>query len=177
LQEREQIYGNNQVDKIRLKTLWEHCKEALEDFILRVLIVVGIANIILALIIEAHERHIAWIEGFAILVSVFIVTIVTALNNMKKEQEFARLNEEAESGKKITIIRNGKPLDNRGIDEVLVGDLILIKSGMEIAGDGLVVEGYSLQLDESSMTGETKPMNKEPIEICLKKKLDIQKNK
>lgn len=177
LAEREQIYGNNQVDKIKLKTFWEHCKEALEDFILRVLIVVGIANIVLALIIEAHERHIAWIEGFAILVSVFIVTMVTALNNMKKEQEFARLSDEAESGKKITIIRNGKPLDNRGIDEVLVGDLVLIKSGMEIAGDGLVVEGYSLQLDESSMTGETKPMNKESIDVCLKKKLDIQKTK
>ena len=177
MDEREQIYGNNHVEKIVLKTFWEHCKDALEDFILKILILAGVADIVLHLIVAEGEREIAWVEGFAILVSVFIVTVVTAINNMKKEKEFARLNEEAESGKKITILRNGKTLDNRGIDEVLVGDLVLIKSGMEIAGDGLVVEGYSLQLDESSMTGETKPMTKESIEACLKKKLDLQKTK
>lgn len=175
--ERESFYGNNKTDKIHLKTFWEHCKDALEDFILRILIVAGIADIVLELIIAEGEREIAWIEGFAILVSVFIVTVVTALNNLKKEREFARLNEEAESGKKITIIRNGKMLDHRGIDEVLVGDLIQIKSGMEVAGDGLVVEGFSLQLDESPMTGETKPMNKESIDNCLRRKLDLQRTR
>jgi len=171
--EREQIYGNNKTDKMHLKTFWEHCKDALEDFILRVLIVAGIADLILELIIAKDEREIAWIEGFAILVSVFIVVVVTAANNLKKEREFSRLNEEAESGKKITLIRNGKTLDQCRIEEVLVGDLLLIKSGMEIAGDGLVVEGFSLQLDESSMTGETKPMNKESIDVCLQKKKQL----
>jgi Ca2+ transporting ATPase len=175
--EREKVYGNNKVEKLVLKTFWEHCKEALEDFILRILIVAGIADIILEMIIATGEREIAWIEGFAILVSVFIVTVVTAGNNLKKEKEFARLNQEAESGKKISIIRNGNILDNQGLGDVLVGDLVIIKSGMEIAGDGLVVEGFSLQLDESSMTGETKPMSKESIENCLHKKIEMQKSK
>ena len=175
--EREGIYGNNKAEKLQLKTFWEHCKDALEDFILRILIVAGIADIVLELIIAEGERQIAWIEGFAILVSVAIVVLVTAVNNLKKEREFARLNEEAESGKKITVIRGGKTLDNLGIGDVLVGDLVLIKSGMEIAGDGLVAEGFSLQLDESSMTGETKPMNKDTIDNCLRKKLDLQRTK
>lgn len=59
------------------------------------------------------------------------------------------------------------------MESVLVGDLVVIRSGMEIAGDGIVVEAFSLMLDESSMTGETKPMQKETISKCEEKKLRL----
>lgn len=45
--------------------------------------------------------------------------------------------------------------------DILVGDIILLKSGIEIPGDGVMVQGFSVQIDESSMTGETKPMKKD----------------
>lgn len=57
-----------------------------------------------------------------------------------------------------------------------MGDLIKLKAGNEIPGDGIIVQGYSVTADESSMTGETKPMRKEPIEICVDKKKELEKN-
>lgn len=62
--------------------------EAFDDFILRVLFVAGIISIPLNTWADEDHRSIAWIEGFAILVAVFIVVIVTALNDLKKEREF-----------------------------------------------------------------------------------------
>lgn len=56
-----------------------------------------------------------------------------------------------------------------------MGDLIILKSGNEIPGDGILIQGYSLTADEASMTGETKPMAKDSLENCLKKKRDLEK--
>lgn len=129
------------------------------------------------MIMEEHERHIAWIEGTAILVSVAIVVLVNVFNDMKKEREFQKLNEMAESGKKVAIIRDGVEDDSGKPEAVLVGDLVTLKSGMEVAGDGYVLQGYSLALDESSMTGETKPMTKNSLANCLAKKQVLIKEK
>ena len=41
---------------------------------------------------------------------------------------------------------------------------MVLKSGNEIPGDGILIQGYSLSADEASMTGETKPMNKASLE-------------
>lgn len=49
---------------------------------------------------------------------------------------------------------------------------MFLKQGMEIPGDGILINGFSIKVDESSMTGETKAMNKESINKCLEKKLE-----
>ena len=149
----------------------------MEDFILRVLVVAGIVSIIINMVNDEEDRKTSWIEGFAILLAVVIVVLVTVLNDMKQEKEFIKLNEQAESGKKITIIRDGVKNENLSLEDVLVGDLVILKAGMEIAGDGLVITGFSLKMDESSMTGETKGMNKDTLEKTLEKKENLKRNK
>lgn len=49
--------------------------------------IAGIASIIIQLVTE-EEKGTAWIEGFAIVMAVVIVVVVTAWNDLKKEQEF-----------------------------------------------------------------------------------------
>ena len=49
------------------------------------------------------------------------------------------------------------------MQDVLVGDVVKIQGGMEIPGDAIVVEAHSISVDESPMTGETKPMKKNTI--------------
>ncbi len=45
---------------------------------------------------------------------------------------------------------------------------------MEVPGDGYLINGFSILIDESSMTGETKAMQKESIEKCLSKKIELE---
>ena len=170
IHDREGFYGSNRKEVAEPKTFMYFVNECLKDFLLRVLIVAGIFSMIVDEIMEAEERATAWIEGFAILLAVFLITMVTALNNLKKDREFTKLNEEAESGKVVTIIRNGQKLIDQGINMVEVGDLVEIKSGMENPGDAIVVSGFSISMDESSMTGESDAMVKDSLKNCLVKK-------
>lgn len=167
---REEVYGNNKKKVTAPKTFWKFVEEALEDRLLRVLIIAGVFSIMIDEIMASPgERATAWIEGFAILMAVFLITLVTSLNNLKKENEFRKLNDEAEKGKIITYIRNGKVLADQSMESVLVGDIMIIRSGMENPADAIVLEGFSIQMDESSMTGESDPMVKESLEGCLAK--------
>ncbi len=62
-------------------------------------------------------------------------------------------------GKEIIIHRN----------ELKVGDILSIKSGMNIPVDGIVIQGTDVLCDESAMTGESDHLPKMSYEQCLHK--------
>jgi Ca2+ transporting ATPase len=168
---REEKYSNNKKDVVPPRSWFYFAWEAMEDVLLRVLFFSGIFNIVLEMsITDSHEKKTAWIEGFAILVAVTVIVAVTATNNKKKENEFNKLNIEAESGKLISILRNGRLLVDVSYEIAMVGDIIILKSGIEVPTDCILVEGFSVQIDESSVTGESKPMNKFTHAECLAKR-------
>lgn len=57
-----------------------------------------------------------------------------------------------------TVLRNGKEIE-LPVEEVLVGDIVVVKPGQKIPVDGRVLEGYS-SVDESMITGESIPLEK-----------------
>ncbi len=60
---------------------------------------------------------------------------------------------------KATVIRDGKEVEIP-VDDVKVGDTVLVKTGEKIPADGIVVEGNA-HVDESMLTGENKPVLKQ----------------
>ncbi len=58
------------------------------------------------------------------------------------------------------VLREGEPVEIP-TDQVVVGDLLLIRPGSKVATDGVVTEGES-DLDESTVTGESLPVHKSP---------------
>jgi len=69
------------------------------------------------------------------------------------------------SAKTATIIRNGKEI-KVPIEEVKIGDIILVKPGEKIPVDGKVISGHS-SVDESMITGESMPVEKNPGDIVI----------
>ena len=61
--------------------------------------------------------------------------------------------------KKVTVLKEKKEVEV-SIEEVKVGDIIVVKPGETIAVDGVVVKGQTY-IDESSITGEHVPIKKE----------------
>jgi magnesium-transporting ATPase (P-type) len=116
------------------------------------------------------DREIEWIDGTGILVAVFLVSFVSAANDYSKERKFLKLNAETEEKKRIIVKRDGKDPEPIKLREVVVGDIVEIKAGMEIAGDCIMLESINVQCDEAAVTGETTMMIKEPIEKCVKKR-------
>lgn len=88
LKEREAIYGHNRKELIVPVTFCQLLWDALQDFTLRVLIVAAIISIAVEVSTAETEskRSISWIEGFAILVAVFVCCMVAASNDYKKQK-------------------------------------------------------------------------------------------
>lgn len=78
-------------------------------------------------------------EGFAILVAVFVCASVTAINDYQKERQFKKLNSVAEEKRKVMVLRNGIAM-NIHEDYLLVGDIMDVTGGMEVYADGILLE-------------------------------------
>jgi len=59
--------------------------QALDDLILKILICAAIISIVVNMVFEADHRATAWIDGAAIIVAVAVVSMVTSVNDYKKE--------------------------------------------------------------------------------------------
>jgi len=64
----------------KMESLWEIFLGALDDFTLKILLVAAVVSIIVETITSDH-KDIAWIEGFAILVAVFLSSGITTIND------------------------------------------------------------------------------------------------
>lgn len=118
---------------------------------------------------EEHELAHAWIEGFAILLAVAVVSLVGAGSDYKKEGQFLKQQQIAEDSKLVTFRREGVE-ETKHKMEIKVGDIIKIVNGMDIPVDGICVEANGVLADESSLTGESDHLQKESIAKCLERK-------
>lgn len=154
---RQDNYGPNTLTKQDPATFIELCLDELEDLMLRILIGCSLISIVIGLTLEFEEG--GWIDGIAILIAVCIVVLVGAANNFSKEKQFRIM--ESESEKKTTIVlRNGVEQEIL-FENVLIGDLVVLRAGYNIPCDGVYVLGTSnFTTDESGLTGETKAIKK-----------------
>ena len=105
--------------------------DALDDLMLKILIVCAIVSTTISMIFEKDHRSIAWIEGAAILFAVLVVSSVTAWNDYKKEEQFIKLNAFNEAKNVVTVTRSGK-VEEINFNDIKVGDLVQVRPGMNI---------------------------------------------
>lgn len=155
---RRQTSGANRLPAVELQTLWDFVKEALEDRTMQVLIGAAVVSLVLGMTTPDPatgeiDRSTGWIEGFAILVSIVIVTAVSSLNNYQKQAQFATLMEEGNRLHDLTVLRDG---DWRTIpnEDAVVGDVVNVQQGMQLSFDAVLFEGDGIVCDETSLTGE-----------------------
>ena len=164
LNHREDDFGSNKVFVEPVPPFCSYVLDALNDMMLRILIIAAIVSIVLGCTLS-DDPSTDWIDGVSILVAVVVVTLVSSITNWKKETKFHELNEIQAEGTKYKVIRNGEPNDFIS-DDLLVGDLIMVNYGDIIPADLFLVEGNGIKMDESALTGESDAMKKESYEKC-----------
>lgn len=127
-------------------SFWELIGNTLEDFTIVVLIISGVTSIGLELAFGDREN--GWIEGAAILAAVAVVSLVTALNDYEKEQQFRQLSA-LSSDIQVTVVRNGEAQEIN-TSEAVVGDVMLLNTGDILPADGLLFEGNDIRRASSS---------------------------
>uniref|UniRef100_A0A0R0KRJ2 Calcium-transporting ATPase n=1 Tax=Glycine max TaxID=3847 RepID=A0A0R0KRJ2_SOYBN len=153
-----ELFGSNTYQRPPPKVFVSFVVEAFNDTTILILLVC--AGLSLGFGIKEHGPGEGWYEGGSIFVAVFLVVVVTALSNFRQERQFDKLSK-ISNNIKVGVVRNGRP-QQISIFEVLVGDVVSLKIGDQIPADGLFLSGHSLQVDESSMTGESDHVEIEP---------------
>lgn len=177
IEERDLAFGSNAKDPPKRTGFCKLMLMALDDLMLKVLIVAAIISLVVSMIFEEDHREIAWVEGAAILVAVFVVSFVTAWNDYKKEEQFMKLNAYNDAQNNVNVMREGKK-EVINFDDIKVGDIVEIQVGMAIPCDAVLIRGSGVTTDESSMTGESIELKKESLEMCdqrLEEKLEEEK--
>ncbi|HNX01263.1 MAG TPA: magnesium-translocating P-type ATPase [Candidatus Cloacimonadota bacterium] len=73
------------------------------------------------------------------------------------------------------VLRDGKPIDIP-VEEVVPGDIVILDAGDIIPGDGLILDSQDLFIDESTLTGETFPLEKKAGELPVDTALSARTN-
>lgn len=153
---------------------WRLFFSSLGDALLITLIVCAFLSITINLIFSPPEERsigwlssdLAWVEGFSILLAVLICAIVTATNDFQKEQKFQALYELSSTNKTADVLRSGART-TISAREIVVGDIIFLEAGMLIQADGVLLESNSMEVDESSLIGESEHRIKDSIANCV----------
>ncbi|KAM5552862.1 putative calcium-transporting ATPase 13, plasma membrane-type [Rosa sericea] len=148
---RLEAFGSNTYKIAAAKRFFHFVWEACQD--LTIFILIGCAALSLALGIREHGLREGWSDGGSIFLAVILVISVSAISNYRQYREFDKLSKVG-SNLQIEAVRNGKSQQISTFD-IVVGDVICLKIGDQVPADGLLLEGYSLEVDESSMTGES----------------------
>ncbi|XP_029292014.1 plasma membrane calcium-transporting ATPase 3b isoform X2 [Cottoperca gobio] len=183
LERRYQAFGQNFIPPKKAKTFLELVWEALQDVTLIILEAAAIISLGLSFYQppgkdtescgnltgsaeDEGEGDTGWIEGAAILLSVVCVVLVTAFNDWSKEKQFRGLQSRIEQEQRFTVVRKGNVIQIP-VADMVVGDMAQVKYGDLLPADGILVQGNDLQLDESSLTGESdhvrKSVDKDPM--------------
>lgn len=101
-------------------------------------------------------------DGLAVMVAVVLATGVAFVSEFRSEREFEVLNAQKES-LRSKVLRGGE-FHTMPIDEVVVGDLVILEMGDEIPADGKLCKATDFYLDQSLMTGESEPAHKFPAD-------------
>jgi P-type Ca2+ transporter type 2C len=141
-------YGPNQLKESRKISAVKIFISQFKDFIVWILIAAVAISIFLG----------EWVESAVILLILIINAVIGFLQEYKAEKAIEALKKLA--GLKADVVRDGQ---RKSIDasELVPGDIILLEVGDKVPADARLIEEHNLNVQESSLTGESTAVKKE----------------
>lgn len=147
VEESRRQHGANILTPPARRSMWRLYLEKYEDPIIRILLVAAAVSLALAFV------NGEFIETVGIILAVFFATMVGFYFERDAARKFNVLTALGEE-QPVKVVRNGHTqLVTTG--DVVVGDVVVLETGDEVPADGELAEAVDLQVDESSLTGET----------------------
>ncbi len=127
--------------------MWHLYLEKYQDPMIRILLVAAIVSLVLAFVKQD------FIETIGIIFAIILATTVGFFFERDAARKFDVLTQLGEE-QPVKVLREGKIVEIPR-REVVVGDVVIVETGDEVPADGHLFEATDLQVDESSLTGET----------------------
>ncbi|KAL5712414.1 P-type Ca(2+) transporter [Ranunculus cassubicifolius] len=147
---RKTVFGANTYEKPPLKGFFRFVYEAFQDITILILLVCATLSLGFGI---KEDGASGWYDGGSIFIAVFLVVILSAVSNFRQSRQFAKLSK-ISNDIQVEVVRDGRR-QKVSVFEIVVGDVVHLNIGDQVPADGLFSHGQALQVDESSMTGES----------------------
>ncbi|OUQ00168.1 cation-translocating P-type ATPase [Lactobacillus gallinarum] len=145
-------YGKNALIEGKKKTTLQVFLEQFKDLMVIILII--------AAVISAFTGE---LESTLVIIAVLILNaILGTVQHIKAEKSLESLK--SLSSPSAKVLRDGKKIEIDSKD-VVPGDIMLLEAGDMVTADGRILENFSLQVNESSLTGESTNIDKADVEF------------
>lgn len=148
VQKRQDIYGKNELIEEEKPGPITKFLGQFKDFLIILLIIAAIAAALIGDITDA----------IVILIVVILNAVVSFIQENRAENAMEQLKNMTSS--EAVVIRDGEPKKITA-SELTIGDVVILEEGDNIPADLRLLKSYDLRVDESALTGESKPSNKD----------------
>lgn len=154
VEDSRQKYGSNVLTPKQKESLFMKFLGKFADPLIIILIIAGILSLGISFyeFFGLGEGTVVFFEPVGIFVAILLATGLSFFFEMKADKEFALLNQ-VNDDEPVRVIRDGNTQEVPKRD-IVVGDIVVIGTGDEIPADGELLEAVSLNVDESTLTGE-----------------------
>ena len=155
----KKLYGSNILPQPARQSFAHKLWENMQDPMIKILLVALGINMLFVYMGQAD-----WVEALGIMIAILLAVLVSTWSEYSNENAFQRLQEEA-SRSSCKVWRDGRPT-SVFVEEVVVGDAVILESGDKLPADGYLVSG-ELKVDQAALNGESEPALKISREIKM----------
>ena len=146
-------YGSNEIPDSEPTTFWQEFKETFGDPMIKILLAIAALMIVMFFFGYAEIY-----EPAGTIVAVLIVAFVSAKTGVASDTKYRELKDSTKKDQ-CKVYRDGV-IAVIDVDDVVVGDKVLMQSGDKVPADGVLISG-SLRVDNSALNGEAEECKKE----------------
>lgn len=168
-------YGKNEFTREKQKSFFMRIIDAAKDPMIILLIVAIIITLGVNIIRYTNGGEAEFVECIGIFIAISLSIMITVIMEGKSAKAFETLNK-IKDDVTVRVIRNGK-ISLIHQNEIVVGDIILIETGDKLPADGRLLQSVSLQVDESSLTGESIAVEKDESIVFDTEKIPVAERK
>ncbi len=164
---RREKYGANKLEEKKRKSAFLIFIGQFKDPMTIILFAAAIISIVVGIFSAQKEGRGITFEDFADVIIIFGVIVLNATIGTVQETKAEKALEALKqlSSPTATVRRNGKLCEVKA-EELVPGDIVVLEEGRSVPADLRLLKAFQMKADESSLTGESLPVEKDP-EIVL----------
>ncbi|KAF4992269.1 hypothetical protein FGRMN_7299 [Fusarium graminum] len=160
--DRKRVFGDNRLPQIAQKSFLRLLWIAFNDKLIILLTISATISLAIGIYQSVDQpegaSRVEWVDGVTVVVAILVIIIASAATDWQKNYKFKKVNERKQQ-RDLTVVRSGK-LQRISVCDVVVGDILHLEAGDVVAVDGVLVQASSLQMNESSISGEVDLVHK-----------------
>lgn len=148
-------YGENILTPPARESLWKKFLEKFEDPIIRILLIAWALSMVISCVHcwgPEQAGFSAFLEPIGIFFAIVLASGIGFIFEVKAARAFEVLNT-VNDDVQVTVIRDGN-VQEVSRKDIVVGDVVVLNTGDEVPADGVLLQAQSLQINESTLTGE-----------------------